>query len=240
MAKANVWKAVVLVDDNGNPTTIPGTTPVTNPSYETIKVGDVSGGNYFEVESDGNTVLNGDATSWDDLRFPLIAARLDTSAGRVDFNFADCTVDIQDNANLTDEICIIAQNQHSKLLGSELEFHIHWLQNQDKVPNFLIGYRWTNIGEAAIAVGSEQYLTPHSNAMPYVSGTIHQLTEFGGVKKPVKDTLSSILQLRLFRDTANDSSLFSGNDDYTGDVQVFELDLHYKKDGFGSNLEYVK
>ena len=195
---------------------------------------------YTEFESDGTMMFNGEATTWDDLRFPLTAAKLDTSAGRIDYNFDDCTVDFQDNAKLTDPACIVAQFQHKKLLGSAVELHVHWLQNQNKVPNFLIGYRWINLGEAAIAVGSEQYLIPTGNLVTYAAGTIHQLTEFGMITKSVADTLSSILQIRIFRDTANTSGLFAGADGYTGTVQVLEFDLHYEIDSAGSREEFIK
>lgn len=212
-----------------------------NPQFETLKVGNINAGNYFEIETAGNIKLNGDATQWDDLRFPLVGQRLDVAAGRIDYNYDDCTVDFQDNALYAgDPVCFIAQMSHSKELGSAIELHLHWFQNQNQTPNWLLAYRWVNMGESAIAVGSEILLKWTSNAITYTSGTISQLTEFGNITKPTTDTISSILQIRLFRDSNNASTLFAGADPYTGDAQAIEFDIHYIKDGFGSNQEYVK
>jgi hypothetical protein len=210
-----------------------------NPTYRSIQVG--SDGNFFTVDENGNVVLLEDATSWDDARFPSIGQSITSPAGRIDFNFDDCTVDFQDTALYpTDELCIVAQMSHSKLLGSAIEVHIHWLQNQNATPNWLLGYRWTNIGENAIAVGSETLLPFTTNARTYSSGTIHQLTSAGTITKGVADTISSVLQIRIFRDTTNASGLFAGADPYTGNAQQIEFDIHYQRDGFGSNQEYVK
>jgi hypothetical protein len=207
----------------------------------TAKIGNVEAGNYFEVEPNGNVILHGEATSWDDLRFPALAQNLTSPAGRIDFNFDDCTVDIQDNAIYpTDEICILAQMSHAKLLGSSIEFHLHWFQNQNQVPNWLVGYRWINIGDTANAAASETLVVLNSSRVIYNAGTIHQLTEGNSITKPTPDTLSSVLQIRLFRDTTNVSTLFAGADPYVGTVQLMEFDIHFRKDGFGSDEEYVK
>ena len=211
------------------------------PIYKKIRVGDVGAGNYFEIEDEGNVILNGDATSWDDLRFPASGSQLFSAAGRIDYNYDDCTLDLQDTCIYpTDVLCYLPQMSHAKQLGSAIELHVHWLQNQNATPNWLLGYRWINIGETAIAVGSETLVKWTENAITYSSGTIHQLTEFGSITKSVTDTLSSILQIRLFRDTTNVSTLFAGADPYTGDAQLLEFDIHFIKDGFGSNEEYVK
>lgn len=197
--------------------------------------------NTVEIQPDGNLVLNGTAKSWDDLRFPLSGQRLDISAGRVDYNYDDCTVDFQDNALYPDDvICFVAQMSHSKKLGDGIELHLHWLQNQNQIPNWLIAYRWINTSEGFPVVGNEILIPWSSNIVTYAAGNISQLTEFGSITKPVEDTLSSALAIRLFRDTNNDSNEFSGADLYSGDAQALEFDIHYIKDGFGSNQEYVK
>ena len=102
--QAKNYKPVVIVDKNGNPVDI------TRTSYTTIKVGDVAGGNYAEFEDDGTLKNNGDATTWDDIKFPLFGQRLDVSSGRIDYNFEDCTVDFENNARYPEEpICILGQ-----------------------------------------------------------------------------------------------------------------------------------
>lgn len=206
-----------------------------------LESGDISGGNITEIESDGTLEFKGDATVWEDLRFPLQGQRLDTSSGRIDYNYDDCTVDYADNARYDNEpICFVAQMSHSKLLGSAIELHLHWLQNANNTPNWLLGYRWVNTGETAVIVGSETLVKWQTNVITYSSGTISQLTEFGEITKPTTDTLSSILQIRLFRDSANTSTLFAGADPYVGAVQALEFDIHYEKDTIGSRTEFSK
>ena len=191
-------------------------------------------------DEDGTMEAQGDATTWEDLRFPLQGQRLDVAAGRVDYNYTDCTVDFQSNALYPgDPICFICQQSHSKLLGSAIELHLHWLQNQNATPNWLIGYKWLNTGERYDTL-TETLMPWTSNAITYTANTISQLTEFGTITKPVDDTLSSILHIRLFRDTTNVSTLFAGADPYIGDAQATEFDIHYIKDTMGSREEYVK
>jgi hypothetical protein len=210
-----------------------------NPRFSTVKVG--VGSDYFEIQKDGNVKLNGEASSWNDIKFPLQGQNLTTVAGRIDYNFDDCSVDFSDTARYPQEpICFLAQMDHSKLLGSMIELHLHWLQNSENTPNWVIGYRWINTGEAGISVSNEVLLPHIGNIITYTSGTISQLTEFGSIVKTVPDTLSSILQIRLFRDSANATTEFDGADPYVGIAQALEFDIHYIKDGFGSNDEYIK
>lgn len=218
-----------------------GVSSLKDPVFDTLKVGDLTAGDYFEVQGDGSLRIYGEGTGWDDIRFPLVGQRLDVSAGRIDYNYDDCSVDFQDNALYDDDpVCFIAQMHHKKLLGSAIELHLHWMQNQDEIPNWLIGYRWINIGEALPLVGAETLVAWTDNIATYSAGNIQQLTEFGSITKPVADTLSSILHIRLFRDTDNDSLLFAGADPYVGGAQAVEFDIHYQIDSLGSREEYVK
>jgi hypothetical protein len=117
--------------------------------------------------------------------------------------------------------------------------HIHWFQNQDVLPNFLIQYRWQINGEAKITSWSNLKLD--SNVFTYVTGTLNQITtNLTGISPPVDAVLSDILQIRLIRDTNNGSTEFSGADTFSGNTPIMNLDIHYEINSLGSNTEYSK
>jgi hypothetical protein len=100
-----------------------------------------------------------------------------------------------------------------------------------------MAYRWFNMGDA---VPSTWSLIPVNGCViPYTSGSISQLCEFVDFAK-ADDTLSSIMQVKLYRDITNASGEFAGADAYTGDVLLVEYDIHYISDTTGSAQEYAK
>lgn len=177
---------------------------------------------------------------WDDLRFPFMGQKLDTSSGRIDYNFAELGVDFADNARyaVTEQISIIAQFGHDWKTGSAISPHIHWAQSSADMPNLLIEYRWYDNGDLIPATWTK--VAVGDNAFAYSSGTLAQLSEFD-ITVPVGiDAVSSLLEIKFFRDVANDSTLFSGSDPLTGNALVKEFDIHYQRDSNGSNQEYYK
>ena len=62
----------------------------------------------------------------------------------------------------------------------------------------------------------------------YSSGTIVQITDFGGIDMKGVGA-SDLLHLVLFKDGANTSTLFTGAD--TNERLSLELDVHYRKRG---------
>ena len=176
---------------------------------------------------------------WDDLRFPAFNARLNSVAGHIDYNETDGTVDFDDSSDYTDNDALqfCCQMQHAHLFGSDVHPHIHWIQASANVPNWMIAYRWHLVGGTPGAWTLAKY---SGHAITYSAGTIHQLTEFGTISPPANETVSSILQVKLFRDTPNTSTLFAGADPLVGDTKLLEFDLHYQIDALGSQGEYTK
>lgn len=215
------------------------------PDYERIRVGRVLTGDYTEIEYDGTVRHVGEATVWDDLRFPVIGQQLDTSAGRIDYNYADLTVDYQDNARYPEEfIGIIAQLPHGRKPQSDIRPHLHWLQNQDETPNILVAWRWYNNGDI---VPSEYELTPvtfEHTVFPYTSETAEELLQITSIPTPVgigaTKGLSSIIDIKIYRDTQNTSTLFAGADAYVGNWSLKEFDIHIEYDTDGSRQEFIK
>ena len=115
--------------------------------------------------------------------------------------------------------------------------HLHWFQNQDEVPNWLVQYRWQVNGESKETDWTNQ--ARQSAIFTYVSGVICQICNFGIINAPSNVNASSILQLRLVRDTENASGLFSGADPYTGDAGALNYDIHKHCNRLGTTGEYA-
>ena len=179
-------------------------------------------------------------TVFDDIRFPLTGQQLTTSAGRLDYNFDECTVDFGATARYPEEpICMVAQMPHGKKFGTDIRPHIHWVQEQDETPNWLLAYRFYNNG-AAIPSSFSLAAISSTPDFVYTSGTILQLSDFPHIGAPVNEGVSAICDLILYRDSANESGLFVGADSYSGTAAAKEFDFHIMFDAPGSRQEYIK
>lgn len=209
----------------------------------TFLVGDVASGNYTEIEPDGTVVAKGDATTWDEISHPLFAARLDTSSGRIDYNFDELTVDFADNARYDDEPAnVVIQAPHSWKLGGGVRPHIHWIQTLDAIPNILIAYRAYNNNELVPASFTLKALTSDDVVFTYPgSGSFQQIIEFNLDHSVFQDlNISFTFDCKIYRDSANASGLFSGVDIYSGVWSAKYYDIHWEKDTNGSREEFVK
>ena len=183
--------------------------------------------------------------TWDDIISAGLATRLDTSAGKLDYNYADKTIDIADSTSIANDdhkIHFGFQVEHHFKLNGECDPHIHWIQSESGVPNWWLRYRfWKNGGEA----GAWTSIALDSGVFPYVSGAIMQ------IHKPVEDIhlsgavngslgVSDFIDIEITRDINNSSSLFAGADPLTGDAQLRSFDMHLQVDSDGSPEEYSK
>lgn len=198
--------------------------------------GNVSAGNYSEFEADGTYIAKGDATTFDDLQGSILS--LKTVGIRVTVNDLENTLEYTALASLSDYAFDNYQVRHRWLIGSVVKPHIHWEQNQDAIPNFLIQYRWQVQGEAKTVGWTNYPLT--GLAFTYVSGTLNQISGGAGITPPVGAGLSDVIELRIIRDNANASGVFAGADPYTGVVSLTFADIHIEEDTLGSRLEFVK
>lgn len=182
--------------------------------------------------------MGNNVSGWDDERFPFVGIQIDTSAGRIDYNYTECSLDFQANAIYpTDKICIIAQMSHKKKLLSPVRPHIHWFQEEDNFPNFIMDYRWyLNGGE----VPDFETAIADTHIFPYGTKTL-QVSTFPEIQPPAGESLSSFIDIKFSRDVANSSGLFSGTDPYTLTVKTKELDIHVLTDApAGSGREFQK
>ncbi len=201
-----------------------------------------SGDKILPINLNPTTDMDGtvyfDTVGWDDLRFPLTGQRLTVSAGRLDYDFEECNVEYGANARYPNEpICMVAQMPHAKKFGSIAAPHLHWVQSSASIPNWLLAYRFYNNG-AVIPSWSLAAYTSH--AFTYTSGSIMQITGFPHIPAPANENVSAVLDLRLFRDSANASTLFAGADPLAAVGVAKEFDLHIALDSLGSGREYDK
>lgn len=176
----------------------------------------------------------------DDLREQMIGQNIDVSTGRIDYNYTEVAVGFADNARYPNEVvCLNFQLPHGWVEETELDCHLHWLQNQNAVPNWLAQYRVIPVGGAPGAWSALTPTTVANTVFAYGSGTLHQITEFFDIDM-TGCQVSSIVQVKIWRDTANASGAFAGADAYTGEALALYCDCHILKDSIGSIGEYDK
>lgn len=177
-------------------------------------------------------------SAWDDLRFPFTGANIDVVSGRIDYDYVECTVDFQINARFPEEpVCFVAQMPHAKIMSTSIEPHLHWIQEQDTTPNWLIMTRFYNNGEVPPATWDTATYTKH--IFTYTADAL-QITEFPMVSAPAGESVSAICDIRFFRDTQNASGKFAGTDGYSVEAKTKEFDFHIMLETFGSRTEYTK
>ena len=181
-----------------------------NPSFNNVIVNDL--------------LLND--TVWDDMKFPATRIRQGATA-KPDFDTTNMGLLFPQN-DATEIAYMIGQFSHAYKLGTNIHPHIHWLQNSATFPTFKMDYRWYKNG--ADPTGGFTTLTFDTHIFTYSSGSIMQLSSFPDIVGSAIDTVSSIIEIRLYRD----------DNDLAGDVLLKELDLHYESDRIGSREEYTK
>ena len=198
------------------------------------RIGGVGG--YAGFEQDGSLRFYEGATTWDDLEGQLFAQKIESPASDITYNYADLTVDFDTDSEYdADFVAVVYQMRHRYVPESDLRLHLHWLQTENAVPNWLVAYRIIRNGAAP---SSWLVLAPAGEVFTYTSGTILQITHFPEITGV--DNLSFAIQVKLYRDTGNASTEFAGADAYTGDAQAVFMDIHFENDMLGSHSEFVK
>ena len=165
---------------------------------------------------------------WDDMRAP---ASLINPAGTV----APPTISTEDGSLIFSKgkaISVWFQLPHSWREGSDIIPHIHFskLTTGAGYPNFKIKYKWGNIGGIMPAFGS------------LISGTL-EVSDSNTIDRQALIAFGSLLgtgkrissMVCVYLERVNDAS-----DTYAGDVKLYELDIHYQIDSFGSIQEFIK
>jgi hypothetical protein len=181
--------------------------------------------------------MTGNGCPWRDEFGSLVGAQ--KKGARITNDLDEGTVKFTDACQIADDwVLINTQLNHDFDMTTAISPHLHWFQASANVPNWLIEYRWQKQGSAKTTAWTKVKYSGHKAT--YTAGTINQITEFTDISVPVGVAMSDIVQVRLQRDTDNDSGEFGGADPLVGDAIAVFFDIHIKINSHGSQQEYVK
>ena len=197
-----------------------------------LKVGTDS--DYFQVEADGTWVNKGDSTTWDDLVGSLVASKLESVAGKLQYDYDENAIVMNSGGVITvnnDRLIFNYQYPHACIVDGEMRLHVHWEQPNDTVRQFTVQYRIQDNGAAKTTSWTTVVVNTDdvgANAFTYVSGTLNQITRLATIDMTGAG-ISSTVQFRMAR-----------TDSETGDILATFVDAHVERDTHGSRQEYVK
>lgn len=213
---------------------------------ETRSIG--SDTDYTVFDSTGHQSMVGNARPWRDELGDALSIQKNGVGITLDLD--DCTINFDYNAvyhataSLSDMLYKNVQLNHDRDLTSVLHPHIHWFQEKNYVPNFLLGYRWQTLSKAKVTPWT--LIACNTVEFPYIGSAMHQLSEIATpIAVPANTVLSDIVQFRIYRDTTNASGKFiGGTDPYnTGgnaSAKVLSFDVHFMLNSLGSTDELTK
>ena len=182
---------------------------------------------------EGKVVFEGDLeledTVWDDLKAPATAINPPGIASDPDF---DTTYGgWLFNASGVELLWIILQMPHDYKEGSAIRPHVHWYPISTNTGDvyWRMEYKWTNVNDTDAGTFTTLNVLDAGDGTAYK----HQVVNFDEIAGTGKK-ISSLLIIKFSRQGSE------GTDTYTGDALFREFDVHYQKDGFGSDEEYVK
>ena len=190
-----------------------------------------------DFDTTGHQTMTGDAKPWRDALGELLAKK--RTGARITEDLVEGTLVFSDSCQVADDYVIInLQLNHDRELQGNLYPHVHWFQASANTPNWIIYYRWHENGLAKTTAWSPlKWLT---NSFAWSTGTILQISKFGTISPPLSSGVSPILQVRLTRDTDDDSTLFGIADPVAGSVHALSFDCHLQINSLGSTDEYSK
>ena len=204
-----------------------------SPIHTEVRVGDYGNGNYTAIESDGTIVSRGNATTWGDLTGSLVANRLESVAGKLQYDYNENAIVMQSGGSLgnsTDRLIFNFQYPHGAITNGMMRLHIHWDQTSTNQIEWTTQYRIQNNGVEKTTAWTTAPVTNSvdDSKYPYVSGSINQITELANVDM-TGASLSATVQFRVVR-----------TDNTVGDIEATFVNAHIEEDTIGSREEYVK
>ena len=201
----------------------------------------INQGHYLEPQSNGDILFKSEPEKtllleqlvWKDLKGQLHGDKLYSPAGKITFNVDEITLDYATNAQYPIDMAVVTYEiEHSYKEGTDLYPHIHFMQDEDDSPNWLIEYRIVRNGENVTSWSLLEYI---SLEYTYTSGDILQVALFDKIDG-TDLLISDFVDVRIYRDNSNASTLFSGVDTYSGLGRLKGIDLHYQSDTLGSRV----
>jgi hypothetical protein len=204
--------------------------------------------NNTQFSSAGFQSMAGGARPWRDETMDVLS--LQVTGTRVTNNMIEGVADFASNAVYhatfasADALYCNVQFNHDRDLTNNVYPHVHWWQVKSNAPNFLIEHRWQKTGGTKTTAWTKLACT--NQLFTYGAGTVTNQVAYApaGITPPTGSAVSDILQLRLYRDTANASAVFAGADPYNSgtatNVNVLSFDVHIRINSLGSSSEYSK
>ena len=212
---------------------------------ESLKVGDVTSGNYTETTPTGQVRAIGESSGWDDVREELNVSNLDANRTNIVFDHFNTAIKIKDSSTYPDDpISISTQFPHAMVFGTGVEIrpHVHGLQQGATLPNLLLAYKKrikNTTGIIETDYSNFSFLKFDTPAFTYVSGILEQIIRASPID--ISDMgLSDTISFVIFRDTTNVSGLFAGAETISGDMYLTSFDYHARFQDLGSRSEFVK
>jgi len=211
-----------------------------SPNFGITKMGTAA--NHTEIKADGTMRRIGEATAWKDMVFSLFGAKLNSSSGKVDYDYDNNVIVFSPNGTIGNTADMVGGNleiNHEFKVGAGIVFkpHIHWLQevtsNAVLDVVFTMRYRlqrndtiqttaWTTITAEAGTGGDDVF-----DFTGGADGLYNQITKFDDIT--VTCGISDTFQIQIAR-----------TDITTGNISATFIDFHGEVDSDGSDTEYVK
>ena len=208
-------------------------------SSDSIGIGNVSGGNYLEVEADGTPLLHGNGTYWVDEKVSAFTTKTVGASNLPGADFLVGTVGaFWFDPNTMNQVFFMVQIPHAYKEGSSIYPHVHWCPGASngtagQKVRWGLEYAWGNLGGTFTAT-TTIYAQDHSPADSVLVSKKHYLTPFSAISGTGK-TISSMVVCRLFRDATN-----ATYDTYANFAGLLSIDFHIECDSLGSHQEYTK
>jgi len=200
--------------------------------YGRNKKGDIASGDYTEFEADGTITMKGDATVWDDQQVNISSVRLPPSGAPSWAAYKGGQV-LEFSGSADNTIYFTAQLSHKIKVGSDIDFHIHYVPEDNTAGNarWVFTYSWANISEA---MPGETTVTKIL-ATPEVTDK-HTYADIADISpSATQGGISSILLCSLTRTGSH------GDDTYNNKViRLTAADFHLEMDMIGSRTELAK
>lgn len=196
------------------------------------KFGNPDVGHFTGFNDDGFMEMHGNARVFRDELGDALSLKVQGVG--ITTNSIELVVEFPNTADLNDYLYKNVQLNHDRDSTTAIFPHLHFFQENNAVPNFLLQYRWQ--------INGTQKVTPWTNlrcnvaVLPYVSGSMSQIAStLDGIAPPAESGLSDIIQFKMIRDSANASGEFVGADPYAGTVGVTSFDVHILLNTLGSD-----
>jgi hypothetical protein len=162
---------------------------------------------------------------WDDLRFPASGINLPGSANQPGRDDETGLLLFDDNRQ--EVVAFQVQLPHA-WARTPINPHVHWIQRAAGTVLWRFEYQWLPTGVPVATVPDWTVVESSTPIFAYTGDVLSQVTSFGDIALDPTAGDSDMLICRLSRMGG------TAPDDYSGDVQLLEVDIHIQVDSLGS------